>query len=386
MKNIYSFLLFALISFCAFSVYSAEQQKITKIWLTFGSNTADRITVNWISNEPGDSVVQYGPSDQYGKTVRTDEKVRLHHVEIPLDQRGAAWHYCVSTGKERSDDAVFTSLPTEELRVAVFGDWHCAGDISAIVKDKVHFIMSAGDNIPSLRQFGGEGNRETTKGYEYLIGNYPDLFRSIPFMPVLGNHDREIRDRGKRYPPLPSYDPDAYAFCQFFRLPDPGWRWSLDIPEFPVRFIALDLNHVYDFGTTWQTCHPFDADSDQYRWYRDQMKDAEGRFTITVQNERSSSVRDLCKGIWGKEMKKSTICVSGFGYFAERAEHEGGTWYNISLHGKGARYPDPYSQFFQSRDSYLLITLKRAEGTLSAEIKDLDGICIDRKVFSLKKK
>lgn len=385
MKNCSSVLLFIFLSLFTFSVQAAENQKITKIWLTYGSNSTDHITVNWISKEPGDSIVQYGLSDQYGKSVRIDEKVLLHHVEIPLDQRNTLWHYSVSSGKERSDDATFTSLSTDELRVAVFGDWHCAGDISAIIQDKVHFVVSAGDNIPSLRRFGGEGNRETTKGYEFLIGNYPDFFRSIPFMPVLGNHDREIRDRGKRYPPLPSYDPEAYAFRKFFRLPDPGWRWALDIPEFPVRFIALDLNHVSDFGTTWQTCHPFDIHSDQYRWYLDQIKDSDNRFTITIHNENTGTVRYLSKGIWGTAMKKSTICITGFGYFAERAEFEGGTYYNISLHGKGDRYPDQHSRFFQSRDAYLLLTFKRSEKIMSAEIKDLDGICIDRKIFSLNK-
>jgi len=32
-----------------------------------------------------------------------------------------------------------------------------------------------------------------------------------------------------------------------------------------VTFLALDLNHITDFGTTWQTCHGYSPASDQFR-------------------------------------------------------------------------------------------------------------------------
>ena len=64
------------------------------------------------------------------------------------------------------------------------------------------------------------------------------------------------------------YDVDATAFRTFFPLPGDGWKWHFDLPDFRVRFVALDLNHISDRGTTWQTCHDFGPDSEQFRWYR----------------------------------------------------------------------------------------------------------------------
>lgn len=73
--------------------------------------------------------------------------------------------------------------------------------------------------IPDLHSKCGIGKKDCTKPYEALIDAYPDLFRSIPFMPVLGNHDREIRPRGMKPPAEAVYDIEATAFCKFFDLP-----------------------------------------------------------------------------------------------------------------------------------------------------------------------
>ena len=57
-------------------------------------------------------------------------------------------------------------------------------------------------------------------------------------------------------PQEPVYDVNATAFRTFFELPDDEWKWHFDVPGFDVRFIALDLNHTSDMGTTWQACGP----------------------------------------------------------------------------------------------------------------------------------
>jgi hypothetical protein len=57
-------------------------------------------------------------------------------------------------------------------------------------------------------------------------------------------------------------------FLHFFELPGEEWKWSFDLPAFDARFIALDLNHISDLGTTWQTCHPFLPGSEQFEWYQ----------------------------------------------------------------------------------------------------------------------
>jgi len=130
----------------------AVAAEITRIWLTHKTNDPSKIVVNWITDEPGDSVVRFGLTTEYGEEVRIDEKTPLHHVEIPLKRRDTIYHYSVSTGDHRSADAKFKAYPTDVLRVAVVADWQGKPDLSAILKDDVHLLLTAGDNIASIWQ------------------------------------------------------------------------------------------------------------------------------------------------------------------------------------------------------------------------------------------
>lgn len=257
------------------------------------------------------------------------------------------------------------------------GDWGFAQpDLTALIKDDVHVLMTAGDNVGSVHQQGREG----TKAFSARIDAPPELFRHTPFMPVLGNHDREIRSRGPKPPLEPVYDVEAAAYREFFALPDDEWRWSFTFPDFAARFIALDLNHIQDHGTTWQTCHPFDAASDQLAWYRQQMQPPRPGHTITIQNERNATMRGQLQGEWGRLFQQGSAVITGFGYFAERAVVDGFPYYNTALKGDGDRYPDPKSAFFASEHSYLLLTFKPA-APMRIEIKSLTGKVLDQQNY-----
>ena len=79
--------------------------------------------------------------------------------------------------------------------------------------------------------------------------------------------------------------------------------------------------------------------------------------------------------------RKGTIAITGFGYYAERAEVDGFTYYNTSLSGKGNQYPDSRSEFLKGEDSYILLTITKNPAKMVVEIKGLDGSVLDRKVF-----
>ena len=353
--------------------------EINCIWLTHKTNDPSKIVVNWMTEEQGDSVVHFGLTGDNVETVRIDENTTLHHVEIPLTHRDATYHYSVSTGEQRSADITFKAYPTDLLRVAVVADWQGKPDLSVIENDNVHLILTAGDNIARLWDKCGEGEKDCIKPYEELIDAYPKLFRSTPFMPALGNHDREIRPRGSKPPAESVYDVDALAFRRFFELPDDEWKWHFDLPEFDLRFVALDFNHISDFGTTWQTCHAFDENSEQFHWYRKLMNQPP-RFVVTLYNERNASVRNQAQKQWHDLFHRGTCCITGFGYFAERAEVDGFPYYNTSLRGKGNQYPDPNSKYLADEDSYILLTVKRG-GEMTVEIKSLKNIVLDRQEY-----
>ncbi|TWT60630.1 FN3 domain-containing metallophosphoesterase family protein [Rubinisphaera italica] len=362
-----------------FSSQFIAAAEIDRIWLTHKTNDPSKIVVNWMSDEPGDSVVHFGLSVEYGETVRIDDETTIHHVEIPLKHRDTSYHYSVSTGEQRSADATFKAYPTDILRVAVVADWQGKPDLSAIVNDDVHLLLTAGDNIARLWDKCGEGEKDCIKPYEELIEEYPKLFRSTPFMPALGNHDREIRPRGSKPPAESAYDVDALAFKRFFELPDDEWKWHFDLTEFDLRLVALDFNHISDFGTTWQTCHAFDENSEQFHWYRKLMKQPHG-YVVTLYNERNASVRNQAQKQWHEQFLRGTCCITGFGYFAERAEVDGVPYYNTSLSGKGNQYPDPNSKILADEDSYILLTVKRG-GAMSVEIKSLNSTVLDRQIY-----
>lgn len=357
--------------------------EIKCIWLTHRSNDPSKIVLNWTTDEPGDSVVRYGLTAKYGEEVRLDKSTTLHHVEIPLQHRDTTYHYSVSSGVQRSADATFKAYPTDLLRVGVVADWQGKPDLSAIEKDDVHLLLTAGDSIARLWDKCGEGKTDCVRPYAELMDAYPMLFRSTPFMPVLGNHDREIRPRGDKPPAEPVYDVDATAFRKFFELPDDEWKWHFQVPEFDLRFVALDFNHISDFGTTWQTCHAFDENSEQFRWYKELMKKPPG-FAITLYNERNARVRNMAGGRWHDLFRRGTCCITGYGYFAERAEVDGFPYYNTSLNGRGDQYPDSRSKFLAGEDSYILLTVQR-NGPMTVEIKSLKGAVLDRQELEQKR-
>jgi len=276
------FLLFLLL--CS----TVKAATIQRIWLSFQRTEPTHLTVNWETAQPGDSEVCFGFSTALGGKAAMAEQVTLHHVEIPIPKKDVTYHYQVRSGAEASDVHTFKGMPSKELRIAVVGDWGFAQpDLAALIKDDVHVLMTAGDNVGSLHQ----KDREGMKAFSTLIDSQPELFRSTPFMPVLGNHDREIRPRGPKPPPEAVYDVEASAYREFFALPGNEWNWTLAFPDFAARFVALDLEHIQDMGTTWQTGHPFDATSAQLAWYRQQMEPPHHGHTISIQNERSATMR-----------------------------------------------------------------------------------------------
>lgn len=356
--------------------------QVERIWLTHRSTSPDRIVVNWQSPSPGDSVVTFRAGDDPARVVSETGPALLHHVEIPLAARDVVYRYTVATDGATSRPCCFQGYPTRELRVAVVADWGFGPrGLPGLVRDRPHLLLTAGDNVPDLHSYPGATATNRATAFERLIDSAPELFRSTPFMPALGNHDRELRPRGARPPADPVYDVEARDFLGFFPLPSPGWTWWFDVPPFEVRFVAVDLSHLSDQGTTWQTCHSPAADSDQFAWYRSVMERADAAFVVTLMNERLATVRGIAGGAWGRCLSRGTLAVTGFGHFLERMEPEGWGAYNVSLDGKGTPYRDPNSKFMAAEDGYLLLTLRAGDTNLTAELKSVDGVVLDRRAW-----
>jgi hypothetical protein len=359
------------------TVSAATAEPIERVWLSHASPEPSRIVINWQTATPGNSVVEFGPGPDLGERVAVETRNTHHQVEIPCEGRDGHLHYRVRSGDAVSEVFRCKTPPSRELRLAIVGDWGFAmdRDLAALRRDDPHLLVSAGDNVPDLH---GPG-REAGRAFAALIDRQPELFRSVPFLPVLGNHDRELTPRGPKPPAHPVYDVEATAFRAFFALPGDEWKWHFDLPGFDLRLIALDLNHIQDHGTTWQTCHAWQPDSTQLRWYADLMQATQAGFVLTIMNEKQTQLQGLAKGAWHEHFRKGSALITGFGYFAERALLDGGLpYYNTCLKGTGDLYRDPGSKFHAREDNYLLITARAGEPVLRAELKNLRGEVLDR--------
>ena len=356
---------------------SSFGKEITRIWLNHNSNTPDSITINWLSDEAGSSEVLFAYDQEKAQKFYEDEKVTLHSVTVPLNNKAQSYNYSVRTEGQKSKNFKFKSYNSDELRVAVVANWQANKDLSSLKQDNIHLLLTAGDNIPNLHSSCGDGIKDCVKPYIKLIDRYPEMFATTPFMPILGNHDKQIYPRGPKAPSFKVYDVDATSYRKFFTLPDNEWKWGFHLAGFDLQILALDLNHTSDFGNNWQTCHSFDENSEQYLWYKQQIESSKSKFKLTLMNEKIGVVKRLSKGIWQKEFEKGTTVVTGFGYFAERAEENGVKYINTSLGGTGAPYKDSESKFFKSSDNYVFLKFSKSKKSMKASLKDLSGNILD---------
>jgi hypothetical protein len=374
--------MFAVCALASIGASAAAADAIEAIWLGHRSDSTETVTVSWKSTESGAGVVTYGATADLENKVPATGEGDLRRADIPLFPNGT--YYQVKSGSAASAVHFINGYAQDELRIAVVGDLGFAKDgtwSAAVGREKPHLVLSAGDNVPALHQ-GTPVPPDTVEPFARLIASAPELFRTTPFLPILGNHDREIRPRGPRPPAVAVYDVSAKGFRRFFVLPGEEWRWHLDLPRHGLRLVAVDLNHVSDMGTTWQTCHAFAEDSEQLSWFVERMAESNAPYVVTLYNERYATVRNLANKAWGRVLARGSAAITGFGYFGERAEVDEKPYFNTAVSGTGAKYPDPASAAFFSTDNFLLLRVTKGGTRMIVEMKALSGETLDSRVVS----
>ncbi|MEZ5384857.1 MAG: hypothetical protein R3F13_05025 [Prosthecobacter sp.] len=377
----------ALLSLTLALLATSALAKVERIWMMHQSPDNSKIVISWETTAPGNSVVEFGTSPQLGESAKMDGNSTLHHVEIPIPQKDVVYHYRVKSGGQVSDIHTFKSYPSKLLRIAIVANIRADAKLSfaAIQKDDPHLLISAGDTAMQY-QFATQADKEATKSHSTAIDTQSDLFKSTPLMVSLGNLDRKIRPNGLSMEE-PGYDIEATGYRKFFALPGKEWIWAWDIPDFDLRLISVDMSHTGDFGKPNQACHPFDKDSEQFRWFEETMNNTKAGFVVTMFGETGGTVRRHADGGWKRVLEKGTLAISGECYHAERTEVDGMTYFNSSVRGNGTFGHDPQAAFSDKAASYQLLTLDREAGTLKSELKALaDGRVLDSKTFTKRTK
>lgn len=184
--------------------------------------------------------VEYGPTPSLGKIVNWETLTRSPSLPLKELTPGARVYYRVTSDNVSSPVLQF-QLPGQSpsTRLCVWGDNQGGHDVfarqtvPAVRAAKPGLILVAGDLVDMGFRYA-DWNRD-------LYGPGGELFRSIPWYPVRGNHDGEF--------PLS---------LEMLRLPGSN-RWYART-QGPVRYVILDTN-VYHR-----------ADSDQFKWLESEVK------------------------------------------------------------------------------------------------------------------
>lgn len=355
---------------------TASATPITRIWLTHPTGDGATLMVNWESKTPGPSRVDYGASEALGKTASGEVPATLHHVEVPFHQEGLL-HYRVETGGEQSAIHAVKSYSGDTLRIAAAANWQFRPALNALLQDDPHLLLSCGDMVIDVVP-SAPGETANTKPFSNLIDIYPDLFARVPFLPALGNHDRQIRYAKAGAPPQPLYDLEAAAFRAFFPLPEDGRKYCFDLPAFSVRLVALDLSHTRNIGTPGQSSQEQARTSEQFRWYRDVVRSRTQRFMVTYYNESSPNLRAAEGGAWETLLRQGSVALSGFGSFAERSEVKGMPYFNSGLKARDESRDSIGGKYYKAAASYTLLSIPKEGETMTVELKATDGTLLDR--------
>ncbi len=360
-----------------------ENSKIEAVWLTYSKNEPKVLTINWAAPDSKTAEVEIMDSPDHQDRKLTAQKSGiqagqffLYRVDIPCPV-SSGFSYRIKTDQGITASLRFKGFPTDKpVRVGLFGDWGYftgkSDSLQSLIDQDLHLLVTLGDNVPRLwtESVQGEAAEKNTAPFLDRMRSLPELLTAVPILPILGNHDREIRPRSNRRVLTPgqprpndcTYDLDAAAFRSFFPLPDDGWKWTFTIPEVRLRLVALDMSHLSDQGTTYQTCHSCDRNSDQFQWFNKIATHASEDYLITIYNASNKFVRDWDNGCWHHAFLKAnpTFCATGFGYYAEQSENpQGQIFFNSSLAVNGAKYPDSGSKYLQIEGSFLLLTFNK---------------------------
>lgn len=210
----------------------------------------------------GKATVKVGPT-----TVETDKSwVRVSGLQADTNHN----YEVFVNGKKVGGGSVRTwPQKTDKFTFFIIGDWG-SGDsrqyriADAMAKEfekrwnqgePVRFVLSLGDNLysnsPLFMRDTGKRDRDWEDKY---FKPYESIIRSVPFYPVLGNHDgNESEDRE---------DLTAYLDNFFFPGGEPGRYYRFSFAGF-ADFFALDSSMNTEQGPVKPA---YAKDNDQHRW------------------------------------------------------------------------------------------------------------------------
>jgi hypothetical protein len=153
-----------------FTVIQDTEPPVITSGPTAGSITSHSTIITWRTNEPGNSIVEYGTSASYGETLSSDQLVTNHSFSIGGLQASTTYHYRVSTTDNIGNGPTFSpnqtfrtsdiiaSLPDEALDPGTtFSIPVSISDLSEQDVKSVDIVIQFDSNILSASAVATEG-------------------------------------------------------------------------------------------------------------------------------------------------------------------------------------------------------------------------------------
>lgn len=243
--------------------------------------TEHSIVISWVTDQLGDSKVEFGLTSSYGSleydpTLTTNHSLTLTGLEI-----STTYHYRVSSQGALSPDHTFRTArrPDEPFTFVVLGDTQAGYEIqpkllSFIRASSPDLLLHVGDLVDNGHKAGD---------WDIFFNTHGFLMAELSYYPVLGNHEYY-------------YTTTCPLYFEFFALPGNERWYSFDYGN--VHFIALDVNddNVEQEG---EQVYWYEAGTEQYNWLVNDLEthqSAEFTFVFFHQPPYSSKRHALTDG------------------------------------------------------------------------------------------
>ncbi|MHA1224403.1 MAG: purple acid phosphatase family protein [Candidatus Heimdallarchaeaceae archaeon] len=164
----------------------ASNYSVSEVHFSWMNDSATTIVVSWKTPDPTDSVVQYGLTREYDY-VALGEEAKFHYVEITGLLPNTIYHLRVGNGEFWSKDyTVKTAREGDHVRFLAMGDSRSFRDVRTVVANLASRFNA--DLTVFTGDFIDDGREKTL--WNYWFRDFEPLLSKMPFMSVLGNHEK----------------------------------------------------------------------------------------------------------------------------------------------------------------------------------------------------
>lgn len=227
------------------------------------------ITIQWETDAPGSSAVEYGLTEKYGQVAESGGLTNMHKVVVTNLTAGTLYHYRIKTqagtNEVYSPGYSFATAPgpTASFRFAFLADTHTSehdGPVPPKTRDVANgisarnpdIIVSAGDSIQGTL---ARTRLDTEQQYRVEFFNTSsNLITRRPYFTAIGDHNRRAAE-GDR------------VFAGYFAgYQTPYWgKTYYTFTYGPARFIVLDCVITNDHVAGVEVPGLY-AGGPQYKW------------------------------------------------------------------------------------------------------------------------